>query len=75
MVGSTTLQPGESTALELPIFMGMHLGMAEEHVFAVDIRSNDPVEPVKTLRWSFTAKNLDWRTWMGTATNSLQEAK
>ncbi|MDO8750608.1 MAG: hypothetical protein Q7K03_05640 [Dehalococcoidia bacterium] len=55
--------------------MGMHLGMAEEHVFAVDIRSNDPVEPVKTLRWSFTAKNLDWRTWMGTATNSLQEAK
>lgn len=74
MVGSTTLQPGESTSLELPLFMGMHLGMSEGHVFAVDIRSNDPVEPVKTLRWSFTAKNLDWRTWMGKASESPSEA-
>ncbi|MBI2872557.1 MAG: hypothetical protein HYY00_05115 [Chloroflexi bacterium] len=55
MVGATTLQPGQSTTLELPLFMGMHTGMGSLHVFAVDVRSNDPVEPVKTLRWRFTA--------------------
>lgn len=44
--------------------MGMHQGMEGDHVFAVDIRSNDPVEPVKTVRWRFTPKNLAWRTWM-----------
>ena len=47
--------------------MGMHKGMDEAHAFAVDVRSNDPVAPVKTLRWSFTAKDLEWRTWMGKA--------
>ena len=53
MVGSTTLEPGEATVLELLLFMGMHRGMGGPHVFAVDIRSNDPEEPVKTLRWRF----------------------
>ena len=75
MVGSTTLQPGESTALELPLFMGMHLGMSEGHVFAVDIRSNDPVEPVKTVRWRFTTKELDWKSWLDKAYQTAAEAK
>lgn len=64
MVGSTTLQPGEGTVLALPYLMGMHLGMDEVHTFAVDVRTNDPVEPVKTLRWHFTAKDVSWKTWM-----------
>ena len=56
--------------------MGMHLGMDEGHLFAVDVRSNDPVEPVKTLRWSFTARDMAWRTWMGQASESpLPEAR
>ena len=54
MVGSTILQPGEITTLELPLPMGMHEGMGGPHVFAVDIHSNDLVEPVKTVRWYFT---------------------
>ena len=53
MVRVTTLQPGEETVLELPVYMGMHAGMGGPHMFAVDIRSDDPVEPVKTIRWSF----------------------
>ncbi|MBI4307675.1 MAG: hypothetical protein HY684_02600 [Chloroflexi bacterium] len=53
MVGTTTLQPGNRTVLEVPMFMGMHQGMGGPHVFAMDIRSNDPVEPVKTVRWRF----------------------
>ncbi len=56
--------------LELPLFMGMHQGMGGPHVLAVDVRSNDPVEPVKTLRWRFTAKNLVWRAWMRKASES-----
>lgn len=55
MVGTTTLQPNESTVLELPLFMGMHRGMGGPHVLAVDIRSNDPIQPVKTVRWRFVA--------------------
>lgn len=58
MVGSTTLQPGERTTLELPLLMGMHKGMSGPHLFAVDIRSNDPVEPVKTVRWRFTVEDI-----------------
>jgi len=54
VVGATTLQPGETTALELPLLMGMHQTMGGPHTFAVEIRSNDPVEPVKTLIWRFT---------------------
>lgn len=54
VVGTTTLQPGKSTVLEVPMFMGMHQGMGGPHIFAIDIRSNDPVEPVKTVRWRFT---------------------
>ncbi len=50
--------------LELPLFMGMHPGMDEEHVFAVDVHSNDPVEPVKTVRWRFVPEDVGWKTWM-----------
>lgn len=53
MVGSTTLQPGESTALDIPLHMGMHLGMGGPHEFAIDIKSNDPVSPIKTVIWKF----------------------
>ena len=53
VVGSTTLQPGEGTVLEVPLYMGMHVGMGGPHQFAFDIRSNDPIEPVKTVRWAF----------------------
>ncbi|MBI4338249.1 MAG: hypothetical protein HY683_10530 [Chloroflexi bacterium] len=53
--------------LEMPLFMGMHQGMDSEHVFAVDVRSDDPTEPVKTLRWRFRAKELDWKAWMDEA--------
>ncbi|MBI2165662.1 MAG: hypothetical protein HYU29_04595 [Chloroflexi bacterium] len=67
MVGATTIQPGQSTTLELPLFMGMHRGMEDQHVFAVDIRSNDPVEPVKTLRWRFLPRELGWKAWMNEA--------
>ncbi len=59
VVGSTTLQPGEATTLSLPLLMGMHEGMGGPHVFAVDIRSNDPVTPVQTLRWRFTVGHVD----------------
>ena len=53
VVGSTTLAPGELTVMEMSTFMGMHRGMGGSHTFVVDIRSNDPVSPVKTLRWRF----------------------
>ncbi|MBI4304955.1 MAG: hypothetical protein HY678_01420 [Chloroflexi bacterium] len=53
VVGSTTLQPGERRAVELPLLMGMHKGMGGPHTFAIDIRSNDSVEPLKTVRWRF----------------------
>ena len=33
--------------------MGMHVGMGGPHVLAVDVATNDPVGPVKTLRWRF----------------------
>lgn len=58
MVGATTLQPGGETALELSQLMGMHKGMGGPHVFAVDIKTNDPDEPVKTVRWRFTVKDI-----------------
>ena len=53
MVGATTLQPGQVTALELPMPMGMHSGMTGLHTFAIEVASNDPVEPTKTLIWRF----------------------
>ncbi len=34
----------------------MHKGMGGPHVFAIDVRSNDPTQPVKTLRWRFNAR-------------------
>ncbi|MBI4200260.1 MAG: hypothetical protein HY535_07295 [Chloroflexi bacterium] len=70
MVGATTIQPGASTTLALPLFMGMHKGMEEEHVFAVDIRSNDPTQAEKTLRWRFVPKELVWTTWMREAADA-----
>ena len=53
VVGSTTLKPGEKTVLEMASLMGMHEGMGGPHVFAVDVATNDPATPVKTLRWRF----------------------
>lgn len=53
MVGSAILQPGESTVLDIPLHMGMHLGMGGPHVFAIDIKSNDPINPIKTVTWMF----------------------
>lgn len=53
MVGPTTLQPGESVTLDIPLHMGMHVGMGGKHEFAIDIKSNDPVDPVKTVKWEF----------------------
>lgn len=44
--------------------MGMHKGMDGQHVFAIDIRSNDPNTPVKTLRWSFLPIDIGWKSWM-----------
>ena len=38
------------------MWMGMHKGMGGPHVFAIDVRSNDPAQPVKTLRWRFDAR-------------------
>ncbi len=61
MVSSTTLQPGESATLTLPALMGMHQGMGGPHAFAVDIRSNDPAGPVKTVRWRFTIEDMEWK--------------
>ncbi len=58
MVGSTTIKPGGYTTLELPLFMGMHQGMGGQHLFGIDIRSNDPIEPVKTVRWAFDVKDI-----------------
>jgi len=31
--------------------------MGGPHTFEIDIRSNDPIEPVKTVRWVFDVKN------------------
>lgn len=53
MVGATTLKPGEATTMELPLFMGMHRGMGGPHLFAMDILTNDPIEPTKTVYWQF----------------------
>ncbi len=43
------LQPGESTVLESTPFM-MHAGMEGNHVFAVHMVTNDPVQPDKIVR-------------------------
>jgi hypothetical protein len=53
VVGTTTLQPGQEAKLELRLYMGMHQGMGGQHQFAVDIRSNDPLVPLKTVVWRF----------------------
>ena len=41
--------------MELRLYMGMGKGMGEQHQFAVDIRSNDPSAPMKTVVWRFNA--------------------
>lgn len=33
--------------------MGMHASMNGPHTFAIEISSNDPVEPTRTLIWRF----------------------
>ncbi len=53
------MQPGGETVLELPLIMGMHRGMGGPHVFAIDIKSNDPVEPITTVRWRFDVKDIE----------------
>lgn len=58
MVGATTLQPGGQTLMELPLYMGMHKGMGGPHLYAIDIKTNDPDEPVKTVRWRFNVKDV-----------------
>jgi len=57
VVGSTTLQPGEETTMELPLFMGMHEGMGGPHQFAIDIRSNDSLVPVRSVAWRFNVRD------------------
>ncbi|MBI4201665.1 MAG: hypothetical protein HY532_00935 [Chloroflexi bacterium] len=56
VVGTTTLQPGQETLLALPLFMGMHQGMGGLHQFAIDIRSNDAVAPLRTVVWRFNVQ-------------------
>ncbi len=40
VVGSTTLQPGETTNLTVTLHMGK--GMGGKHLFEVTVNSNDP---------------------------------
>lgn len=56
MVGATTLQPGQETTLTLPLYMGMHQGMGGAHQYAIDIRTNDPVAPLRTVVWRFNVR-------------------
>ena len=43
--------------MELPLFMGMHEGMGGPHQFAIDIRSNDPLVPVRSVAWRFNVRD------------------
>jgi hypothetical protein len=42
------LKPGESTTIESGVFM-MHAGMDGPHDFAVQLLTNDPNQPQKTV--------------------------
>ncbi|MBI2846846.1 MAG: DUF1573 domain-containing protein [Chloroflexi bacterium] len=46
-LGTTTLEPGESTFVRTSFTMAE--GMGGKHVFGVLLRSNDPVEPEKRI--------------------------
>ena len=59
VVSSTTLQPDKRTVLTMPLLMGMHQGMGGVHLLAVDVRSNDSLEPVQTLRWRFDVTDVE----------------
>lgn len=50
------MQPGQETTLSLPLFMGMHEGMGGPHQFAIDIASNDPAVPMRTVVWRFNVQ-------------------
>ena len=43
----------------MPLLMGMHQGMGGVHLLAVDVRSNDSLEPVQTLRWRFDVTDVE----------------
>jgi len=47
VVGTTTLQPGQSTSIN--IAFAMHEGMGGPHHFVGTIKSNDPLEPEKKV--------------------------
>jgi len=46
-VGSTTIEPGESTTVT--VSMLMHKGMGGQHLFEVTIKSNDPSPAVSKV--------------------------
>ena len=46
-VGSTVIQPGEST--EIAMSFNMHGDMGGKHNFALHIPTNDPNQPDKTV--------------------------
>lgn len=39
--------------------MGMHRGMGGQHMFAIEVRTNDPDKPVKTVKWRFDVKDVE----------------
>lgn len=47
VVGSTTLRPGQET--EIWTQFTMHPGMGGPHLFRIPLRTNDPVEPERSL--------------------------
>ena len=57
VVGAETLAPGEATYLALPLMGGFVGGTDGPYDFEVTIKSNDAVEPVQTLNWSFEIQN------------------
>ena len=48
VVGSTTLQPGQET--EVSTQFTMHEGMGGPHLFAIHVKTNDPVEKERVLK-------------------------
>ena len=46
-MGSTMILPGEQTVVVVRSVM--HQGMDGPHLFQIDVRTNDPVEPVQTV--------------------------
>jgi hypothetical protein len=48
VVGSTTLKPGEQT--DVSTEFTMHQGMGGPHLFAIHVKTNDPVERERVLK-------------------------